>query len=289
VHDARELTMKIFPRLALIITIACLALILVPVSTIRARADDDPSLLQADRSLIQALATSDKPALDQLLDHDFTRIDSNGKSQTRAQFLENLPAISNPDVEAQVRNYGNSTIVRADRERMNVMRVWVRRGSAWRLILYQEVLQVPKSEPPPAAEAGSNECENPCKTVPFHPDTESEREAIISWQGVMRAMANNDAGAYAPLIADEFTATDTHHDRPYNKADRLAQINKQQLSGARSFPPALVSARMFDFGDIVMMIAREQRANAKAYFNTRMWVKRDGRWQMLFSFNTRIE
>jgi hypothetical protein len=46
---------------------------------------------------------------------------------------------------------------------------------------------------------------------------------------------------------------------------------------------------MFDFGATVLMIAREQRRGAKAYFNSRMWVKRDGRWQMLFSFNTRIE
>ena len=102
-------------------------------------------------------------------------------------------------------------------------------------------------------------------------------------------MAHKDADAYAPLIAEEFTATDTHHDRAYSKADRIEQINKQKQSGVQSVPPPLVSARMFDFGDTVMMIAREQRANAKAYFNTRMWVKREGRWQMLFSFNTRIE
>jgi hypothetical protein len=54
-------------------------------------------------------------------------------------------------------------------------------------------------------------------------------------------------------------------------------------------PPALISAHMFDFGETVMMIAKEQRPNAKAYYNTRTWVQRDGRWQMLFSFNTRIQ
>ncbi len=281
--------MKIFLRSALLFVISCLTLIVLSARTILARADDEPSLLQADRSLIQAFAASDKVALDRLLDHDLTWIDSKGKSQTQAQILENLPAISNAGVEAHVRIYGNSAIVRADRERMNVMRIWVRRDSVWRLILYQEVLQVAKSEPPPAADAGSNECENPCRTIPIQPETQSEREAIASWQGVMRAMASNDAGAYAPLIADEFTATDTHHERPYNKADRLAQIGKQTIAGTGSFPPALVSARLFDFGDNVMMIAREQRPNAKAYWNTRMWVKREGRWQMLFSFNTRIE
>jgi len=46
---------------------------------------------------------------------------------------------------------------------------------------------------------------------------------------------------------------------------------------------------MFDFGETVMMVAHEQRPGAKSYFNTRIWVKRDGRWQMLFSFNTQIE
>jgi hypothetical protein len=156
------------------------------------------------------------------------------------------------------------------------------------LIHYQEVLQVPKSEPP-TADQSSAECENPCKSVPFQPETQSEREAIASWQGVMKAMASNDPDAYAPLIADEFVATDTHHDRPYTKADRIAQINKQRLAGAKSAPPALLGAQMFDFGETVMMIAHEQRRNSNAFFNTRMWVKREGRWQMLFSFNTRME
>jgi hypothetical protein len=47
---------------------------------------------------------------------------------------------------------------------------------------------------------------------------------------------------------------------------------------------------MFDFGDTEMKVGREQRPGAKCYFNfnTRTWIKRDARWQMLFSFNTRI-
>jgi hypothetical protein len=46
---------------------------------------------------------------------------------------------------------------------------------------------------------------------------------------------------------------------------------------------------MFDFGNSVMMVAKEQRPGAKSYFNTRLWTKRDSRWQMVVSFNTRIE
>ena len=243
----------------------------------------------ADHALIQAFAGADKSALNELLDPEFTWIDANGKSLARGQVLQSLPKVANANVEPQLRSYDNVAVLRASRDRLHVLRIWVHRESGWRILLYQEVQQVEKSESPNSARAAADGCENPCQSIPFVPETQSEKEAIASWQAVMRAMANNDADAYAPLIADEFTATDTHHDRPYTKSDRLAQIKKQKLSGVRSVPPELTSARMFDFGGTVMMMAREQRPNAKSYFNTRMWAKRDGHWEMLFSFNTRIE
>jgi hypothetical protein len=245
------------------------------------------SVAQADSSFVQAFVRNDKSALNQILDADFIWIDSNGRRLDRAELLEKIPTVANVDVETQPRTYRDTAIVRANRGRMNVLRVWVKRAAGWRAVLYQEVLQVEKSEP--AGGKPSVECENPCKTIPYQPQTAAEKEAIASWQGVMKAMAENDADAYTPLIADEFTATDTYHDRPYSKADRLSQISKQKVSGTRSAPPELLAAEMFDFGESVMMVAKEQRPGAKSYFNTRMWVQRDGRWQMLFSFNTRIE
>ena len=250
---------------------------------------DGLAAIPADRALIQAFASRDKSALNQLLDPEFTWIDANGQSLARGQVREWLPKVANANVEPQLRAYNQVAVLRASRDRLHVLRIWVHRESGWRILLYQEVRQVERSESPNSARAGADDCENPCKSIPFVPETQSEKEAIASWQAVMRAMANNDADAYAPLIADEFTATDTHHDRPYTKSDRLAQIKKLSLAAALSRPPALTSARMFDFGETVMMIAREQRPNAKPYFNTRMWVKREGHWQMLFSFNTRIE
>src|SRR6266571_5202208 len=213
---------------------------------------DGPAVLQADRALLHAFAKTDKASLNQLLDSEFAWIDSNGKFLTRTQVLDSLPSLANLDGEPQVRVYGNTAVVRASRDRLHVLRIWIQREAVWRVVLYQEVRQVEKSEPPAHPRAPSD-CENPCKTIPFRPETQSEKEAMASWQGVMRAMASNDADAYAPLIADEFTATDTHHDRPYTKADRLAQIRKQKLAGARSVPPELTSPRRFDFGETVMM------------------------------------
>lgn len=251
--------------------------------------EQNQTILQVDHALLEALAKTDKKNLDEFLDAEFTWIDANGKFQTRAEVLANPPQPSNAGVESQQQTYGEAAVVRANRGSMQVLRVWAKSASGWRAVLYQEVKMVEKSESPAAAVSGSRDCDNPCKNIPFQPQTQSEREAIASWQGVMSAMANNDAEAYAPLIADEFTATDTHHDHPYTKSDRISQLTKQKQTGAKSVPPPLVSARMFDFGETVMMIAREQRPSSRAYFNTRMWVKRGGRWQMLFSFNTRIE
>ena len=264
-----------------------LALILLLFSAAPLIADDSSPVLQADKAFVQALVQKDFVATANFLSPDFTRIDSLGQRYSREQVLASSPAVANADVEPQVRVYGETAVVRANRGRMNVLRVWVKSAEGWRVQLCQELLQVEKSEPPAARTAA--ECVNPCKTIPFEPQTANEKAAIASWQGVMRAMADSNAGAYSPLISDEFTATDTFHDRPFTKADRLAQINKQKTTGVRAAPQELVAAEMFDFGETVMMIAKEQRPGGKFYFNTRMWVKRDSRWQMLFSFNTQIE
>jgi hypothetical protein len=251
-----------------------------------APAETPDSVSQADHELLQAFERKDHRVLDHFLDASFIWIDSSGRRLTRTGLLETFPAAANADLKAQARIYGDSAIVRVNRGKMNVLRVWVKRAGGWRALLYQEVLQVEKSEQPGGKP--SARCINPCRSIPYQPQTRSEREAVASWQGVMKAMAENDPEAYAPLIADEFTATDTYHERPYSKADRLAQISKQKLRSTHSSPPELRSAEMFDFGETVLMVAKEQRPGAQSYWNTRMWVKRDGRWQMLFSFNTRI-
>ena len=57
----------------------------------------------------------------------------------------------------------------------------------------------------------------------------------------------------------------------------------------RQFPDVIPLAHDVVAWNRAMMIAKEQRPGGKFYFNTRMWVKRDARWQMLFSLNTQIE
>jgi len=266
---------------------ALLLLALLVSASAFAQTDEGSLLLHADSDLMHAFQKRDANTAAKLLFPDFIWIDSVGKRLTRAEALATFPAMNNAGLISDERIYGNSGVVRANRGKVNVLRVWTKNRNSWQLLLYQEVMQVEKSET--VNSEASRECINPCKEIPFQPATESEKEAVASWQGVMEAMAENDADAYSPLIADEFTATDTFHERPYTKADRLAQIRKQKESGKHNAPPELISAEMFDLGETVLMIAREHGRGAKDYFNSRMWVKRDARWQMVFSFNTRIE
>jgi len=82
------------------------------------------SLLQADKSFVQALLQKDAASAANFLSADFTWIDSAGKRYAREKVLEYFPAVGNADVDAQVSVYGNTAVVRANRGKVNVLRVW---------------------------------------------------------------------------------------------------------------------------------------------------------------------
>jgi hypothetical protein len=250
----------------------------------------DDAVLQADREFVQAAAKGDSPAVAKLLDADFTWTDADGKTLSRTDVLHALPKPALGDesgARQQRQSRSQVEAIMADRDKVHALRLWVKRGSAWRLLVYHEVA-LGRQEAGPHS-SGVTDCENPCKTVPYQPKNEAEQAIIASWQALETGVTNHDAEAWAPHIADEFAMLSSANDHPLTKADRIATLNLQKQTGRGSAPSPLVSAQMFDFGDSVIMTCLHQPFTGKPVRVSRLWIKRDGKWIMSISFQTTIQ
>jgi hypothetical protein len=248
------------------------------------------SVLQADREFVQAAAKGDSASVAKLLEAGFTWTDAEGKTFSRAEVLPALPkpALGDEAGAHQVRQTRSQVeAIMADRDKVHVLRLWVKRGSRWRLLVYHEVA-LGRQE---ASAHGSSvtDCENPCKTIPFSPKNEAEQAIITSWQALETGVTNHDAAAWAPHIADEFAMLSSANDHPLTKADRIATLNLQKQTGRGTAPAPLLSAEMFDFGDSVIMTCLHQPYTGKPVHVSRLWIKRDGRWVMSISFQTTVQ
>lgn len=255
-----------------------------------AAAQGDQAVLQADRKFVQAASLENGSLLARLLDDDFTWTDAEGKTLTAAEVLHNVPKPSLRDesgVDLTERTYGQVGAVSASRGKMHVLRMWVQRPAGWRLLVYHEVKQL--DQPSTSAGSGVKECENPCKMVPFQPANEAEAAIIASWQALETGVTAHDAEAWAPHIADEFVQISSNSDHVISKAGRIETLNKQKASGVGSAPTPLVSAKMFDFGDAVIMTCLHQPYSGKPIHVSRLWIKRDGKWIMSISYQTTIQ
>ncbi|HEY6945066.1 MAG TPA: nuclear transport factor 2 family protein [Candidatus Acidoferrum sp.] len=251
---------------------------------------EEGSVFQADHEFVQAAAKGDSATLAKSLDTAFTWTDADGKTLSRAEVLDSLPkpALGDEAGAHQVRQTrGQVEAVMADRDKVHVLRLWVRRGAAWRLLVYHEVAL--GHQEATAHSSGVTDCENPCKTVPYKPKNEAEQAIIASWQALETGVTNHDAAAWAPHIADEFAMLSSANDHPLTKADRIATLNLQKQTGRGTAPSPLVSAQMFDFGDSVIMTCLHQPHTGKPVHVSRLWIKRDGKWIMSISFQTTIQ
>jgi hypothetical protein len=253
-------------------------------------ADTDQAVLQADRKFVQAASLQNGSLLARMLDDDFTWTDADGKTLTSAEVLHSVPKPILGDetgVEVSQRTYGQVGAVNASRGKVHILRMWVQRPGGWRLLVYHEVKQL--EQPSTSAGSGVKDCENPCKMVPFKPANEAEAAIIASWQALETGVTAHDAEAWAPHIADEFVQISSNSDHVISKAGRMETLNKQKASGVGSAPAPLVSAKMFDFGDAVIMTCLHQPYSGKPIHVSRLWIKRDGKWIMSISYQTTIQ
>lgn len=249
---------------------------------------DDQAASRADHEFVQAVAKADKAALETLLDPQFTWTDAAGKTFTRAQVLESAPKPGITDessVQIVERNYGRVEMVQAHSGRANIMRLWAERPSGWRLIVYQEATLLDGPSKPVAGTAET--CENPCKSLPYTPKNENERDVLKSYMALQSATVYHQSEIWGKYVADEFSAASSNSNKVLDKKGRMADLERSKMSGYAPMP--VVTMKLFDFGDTFILVSHHQPPNGNAMHITRLWIKRNGQWMEVASYQTRIQ
>jgi hypothetical protein len=113
---------------------------------------------------------------------------------------------------------------------------------------------------------------------------------VDAWQNAKNDEWHPNSSDWALRVADEFVIVNEHTSR--TKAERVALLAKQQENGDAGAPGDPVqSIRMFDFGrEAAVMLSRHSPYHGgKPYYNVRVWILRDRRWQIAASQQTTIE
>jgi hypothetical protein len=242
---------------------------------------------EADAAFVQVLAHADRAGVENLLDADFTWTTANGAVHTRSEILQQLPKTaltSEKDAESRVFTYGDLADVQVNRRRFHALRVWVKRPGGWKAIVYQEVISLDAS--PTFTPGAGKDCENPCKSIPFTPATDRERQVALAYSKLETAAHARNSAGFAPMVADEFVAASSNSDRLQSKRGRMAEFDRSKDAGVA--PTPLISARMFTFGDAVLMVSEHKPDRGNLLHVTRLWVKRDGSWVETLSYQTAV-
>jgi len=278
------------------IAAVCLAFLTVIEINSADAADDEQALLQVDRATFQQGHFS-STTQGNLLDPNFTWTDTSGITRTKSQFMQDFKsrkesrsgtdqakgASTNASSSVTAHVYGQLGIVQENSGNTYILRVWVKRPAGWQALVYQAV----SIGAPPSFEPTNGECKNPCETVPFEPRSSAEREVIQAYQAVERAVTAHNSSEWGAHIADEFFAVTSNSDRPLDKATRMAGLDNREVAGIAPFP--LVSARMFELGDAMVMISRQQPERGLPLHVTRVWFERNGTWLEAYSYQTTIQ
>jgi hypothetical protein len=254
------------------------------------RPGDSQDVMTADHALVVALAKTDKAAAEKTFDAGFVWTNSDGETVTRAKVLESWPKPPLGDEaggQVSERSYGQVGAVQVASGKVHVLRIWVKRPAGWRLLDYHEVTQRSGAAPPPGP--GTNDCENPCKGVPYTPKDDAEKGILKSWGELETAVTKHDPKGWSPHFLDEFVLIASGGAEPVTKAGRLEQLSKPGFGPA---PPQLAAnpeVRFIHFGDSVVMIAQANPYSGKPAHISRVWVYREGMWRMAFSYQTTIQ
>jgi hypothetical protein len=272
--------------------------IAIPNSPLRA-ADDAPTFRQADKSLNEALASGDRKTVAALLDDRFQWVEANGRIHTKAQVLDDLAQFSADNEGAldvrTVEFLGQVERVLGIHRNQRFAHLWVKNPAGWQAFVYLNI-PIPAERPdysaPPSAPTEADKlCDNPCKTLPYKPENAVEEGALDTWFRLKKDEWHPNPEDWAAHADDNHETLTPRTDIPkLQHVEELAEERKLYGESGGSGGSAVLSMRMFDFGNVVIMQAFQGRnPSAKpTSWNLRVFLNRGDGWKIALSAQTNI-
>jgi hypothetical protein len=269
---------------------------------------EDALVLEADQALGAAMRGDDKSVARKLLSLQFTFVDGNGKIHERKDFLADLKtAAAAPPSDPVVKIYGRIGMVTGHRKSADgrdvfFLDIWAKQKRTWRALVSQDVALAEAEAQgvpikPDAAElekfreiAKFLDCKNPCETIPYRVRSPAEQDIVNTFQAIEKATVAHDAAEYAKHMADEFVHYRSDSP-PISKSERIAFIEDQKKQNIPTVLTAIQSMRLWVYGDGAAMISDNGVPDdTQALLRiARVWVKRNGQWQMVISVQTDVK
>jgi hypothetical protein len=272
------------------LAIAAVAAVAVAAGTLvigrTAPVDGEQAASEAHRAFLAGLAKGDPKAVGAALDRRFTWTDIAGRTLTRRETLEQLHALAaahrgDRDVEASF--YGRLLRVSGRGDDARFLRLFVKRRHGWKAIAVLETPIAAGAGPAAVEPSAAGDCDNPCRSVPYTPKTAMEKDILAAWQRSKLLEWQPDAAQWASFIAEEcmFISDAAVH----TKDERLAIAKRRQDAGIATPGDPVVAMRIYGFGTgSALMVSRHvQSSGGKPITAARIWVLRDGRWQLAWS------
>jgi len=254
----------------------------------------------ASTELAEALRKGNDAKLQELTRPDFMFIDTAGAVHERSEAIKGMATPSaREDGSWTVHDFGTVAMVvgrePAEGAELVTMNVFVRDGGGpWQALVHHLNLVADPSAPSPhpkpvprPPEALPPECSNPLQSVPYEPKEQAERDIIRSFQIMETAVTHNNADEWVKHMADEFMVYRTKQ-TPTPKMTRAGHLRDQKAVNAETWVAAVEWMNLWVFGDAAVMRADHRMPGDRRppYRATRVWIKRDGRWQMASSQQT---
>ncbi len=276
-------------------TVAIVVVVLgaIAASTALRAAVEDENAAQADRALTAALAKADKTAAGKLLDADFEWTDASGRAHKKADVVEDPGALASDnqdDAKVDTHNYGRVERVVGVHHNAHFVRLWVKRPAGWRALIFLDTPIPAKgyANHPSPPRPQDKDCVNPCKMLPYKPTSPGEQAAVDTWLKLKIDEWHAIPDDWQMRVSDSMVVISPT--MSFDKAGRLGLLIKQKEAYGDGSPSApVVSMRMFDFGDAVIMTALHgPNAAGKPSYAVRIFVNEGGTWKIALSAQTDI-